>query len=85
MNFNHYPELMNIFVLQPLLIPGAGCIKSSQKEEAERAAPNILWITSEGMSPHPGCYGDELSAHIDWKNRYGNLENLTKPELIKQL
>ena len=27
--------------------------------------PNILWITSEDIGPHLGCYGDALRDHAE--------------------
>jgi len=44
----------------------AGTLSSCQEKKADNSnplseRPNILWITTEDMSPRLGCYGDELA------------------------
>jgi uncharacterized sulfatase len=36
----------------------AGCIFTCGLTSAEQTRPNILWLSTEDISPHLGCYGD---------------------------
>jgi len=50
-------------------IPGT-CFATAQPsiEQGKPAAPNILWITCEDITPTLGCYGDKVihTPNIDW-------------------
>lgn len=48
-----------------LLALGALVLVGSDTSAAEKARPNILWLTCEDMGPHLGCYGD---AYADTPN-----------------
>lgn len=37
-------------------------LSQSRQNQATENRPNILWISTEDLSPHLGCYGDELAA-----------------------
>ena len=45
-----------------------GCIDSIDKQtNSSGKQPNILWLSTEDISPHLGCYGDEnaITPNID--------------------
>ena len=49
-----------VALLVPLVLGGRAAA-------AEKAAPNILWLSSEDHGPHLGCYGDKYATtpHVD--------------------
>ncbi|HLN56643.1 MAG TPA: sulfatase-like hydrolase/transferase [Bacteroidales bacterium] len=47
--------------IKPLLTLGIAAMAVSGNAQQIQKRPNILWISTEDMSPHLGCYGDDVA------------------------
>lgn len=57
----------NIAVILTILLPVLAFAQSGKTTSATLHRPNIVWIVCEDMSPHLGCYGEEViqTPHLD--------------------
>lgn len=62
---NHFNPIIGIGV--------ASLLAANTSGQQPQKRPNILWISTEDMSPHLGCYGDKLAQtpNIDWLSAQG--------------
>jgi uncharacterized sulfatase len=49
----------NRFLLASLVL--TLCVQHPAARAAEASRPNVLWLSTEDISPHLGCYGDKLA------------------------
>ena len=55
------PSLLFAGLFPTLFSGGMSAKAQSLSDQMKVRRPNILWISTEDLSPHLGCYGDEIA------------------------